>query len=117
MEISPGNPEHLSLANHLRCFDPLNHCPRCRIRSRSLHRAQTTFDMAVIGFHPIIAVPVTCAAGTHGEADLQPEVHVWPPYNSADRSLANTNDGRLSELLNACRKKIFAASRSRRSDK
>jgi hypothetical protein len=68
MPVVPCDPENLSLSDHLHRFDSLNYCPRRLLRPRSLHRAQTTLDVAVIRFDPV--VPVLATLMTAGRADL-----------------------------------------------
>jgi hypothetical protein len=56
VQVAAGNTESLSFANHVCRFDSLNYRPGRRFRSRPLHRAQPPFDVAVIGFDPVIAI-------------------------------------------------------------
>src|SRR5689334_22546868 len=66
MQISPRDPEHLALPYHLRRLDALNRRPRRACRAGSLHCAQSSFDMTVIRFDPVIAVapgPLTTSPG------------------------------------------------------
>jgi hypothetical protein len=46
----------LTFANHLYYFDSRNNHTRGRRRSWTLHRAQASFNMAVVGFDAIIRV-------------------------------------------------------------
>ena len=56
MQVVPGNAASLSFANHVRCFDPLNHRPGGGCRSWSLHSAQSPLYVTVIGFDSVIAI-------------------------------------------------------------
>jgi hypothetical protein len=56
VQISPGDPEHLTLSYHLCRLDSLDCRPRRSCRTWALHRAEPSFDMAVIGFDPVITV-------------------------------------------------------------
>jgi len=55
-EVAAGNPEHLALANHLCCLDPLNRSLRRGYHPWPLHRAEPAFDVTVIGLDSVIAV-------------------------------------------------------------
>jgi len=49
-------PENLPFANHLCRLDALNDCPRRGGRPWPLHGAQSTLDVTVIRFDPVIGV-------------------------------------------------------------
>jgi len=55
-EVAAGNPEHLALANHLCCLDPVNRSLRRGYRPWPSHRAEPAFDVTVIGLDSVIAV-------------------------------------------------------------
>jgi hypothetical protein len=48
----------LSFSNHLHRFDSGNHPTRGSCGSRTLHRAQASFDMTEVGFDAVIRVPL-----------------------------------------------------------
>ena len=56
-QVLPGNPEYLSFMYHVRRFNSLNYRPSRDCRSRPLHGAQPPFDVPVVGFDPVIAIP------------------------------------------------------------
>ena len=56
VQVLSRDPQNLSLANHLRRFDSLNHRPCRRHRPRSLHGSESPFDVPMVGFDSVIAV-------------------------------------------------------------
>src|SRR5512133_368013 len=55
-QIASRDPEDLALPDHLRRLYSLNRSPRCRLRSWSLHRAESAFDVPVIGLDAVVGV-------------------------------------------------------------